>query len=84
LPSSPFGQCAFASRCRLAKMASSLHQMAYRYNWHRFHGGPDSKPPISRLGLAGNNLLRLRTWLASARAKHAIFYRRLSSSRLTD
>jgi transposase InsO family protein len=30
----------------------------HRYNWHRPHGGIDDKTPISRLGLAGNNLLR--------------------------
>ncbi len=31
----------------------------HRYNWHRPHGSIGAKPPISRLGLAGNNLLRL-------------------------
>jgi transposase InsO family protein len=31
----------------------------HRYNWHRPHGSLDAMPPISRLGLAGNNLLRL-------------------------
>ncbi len=33
----------------------------HRYNWHRPHGSIGAKPPISRLGLAGNNLLRLHT-----------------------
>jgi transposase InsO family protein len=33
----------------------------HRYNWHRPHGGIKSQTPISRLGLAGNNLLRLHT-----------------------
>ena len=40
---------------RAAELPSWLH----RYNWHRPHGSLDSKPPITRLGLAGNNLLRL-------------------------
>jgi hypothetical protein len=31
----------------------------HRYNWHRPHGGIKSKTPISRLGLTGDNLLRL-------------------------
>jgi transposase InsO family protein len=32
-----------------------------RYNWHRPHTGTDDKIPISRLGLTGNNVLRLDT-----------------------
>ena len=31
----------------------------HRYNWHRPHSGLKSKPPISRLALNRNNLLRL-------------------------
>jgi transposase InsO family protein len=31
----------------------------HRYNWHRPHGSIGAKPPISRLGLAEDNLLRL-------------------------
>jgi transposase InsO family protein len=31
----------------------------HRYNWHRPHGSLDAMPPVSRLGLSGNNLLRL-------------------------
>ena len=42
---------------RAAELPSWLH----RYNWHRPHGSLDSKPPITRLGLAGNNLLRLHS-----------------------
>src|SRR6476659_470624 len=34
---------------------------AHRYNWHRPHGSIDAVPPISTLGLAGNNLLRLHS-----------------------
>ncbi|MBV9990103.1 MAG: IS481 family transposase [Alphaproteobacteria bacterium] len=39
--------------------AAELPFWTHRYNWHRPHGSIDSKPPISRLGLTGNNLLRL-------------------------
>ena len=31
----------------------------HRYNWHRPHASLGRKPPISRLGLTANNLLRL-------------------------
>ena len=31
----------------------------HRYNWHRPHGSLNSKPPISRLALTEDNLLRL-------------------------
>jgi len=31
----------------------------HRYNWHRPHGSLKSKPPISRLALSEDNLLRL-------------------------
>jgi transposase InsO family protein len=40
---------------RTAELTRWLH----RYNWHRPHGSIGSMPPISRLGLTGNNLLRL-------------------------
>jgi transposase InsO family protein len=46
-----------SSRQRAAELPYWLH----RYNWHRPHGSIGSMPPISRLGLAGNNLLRLHT-----------------------
>jgi transposase InsO family protein len=39
--------------------AADLPTWMHRYNWHRPHGGIHYKPPISRLGLTGNNLLRL-------------------------
>ena len=39
--------------------AAELPRWLHRYNWHRPHGSIGSMPPISRLGLAGNNLLRL-------------------------
>jgi len=40
---------------------AELPQWLHRYNWHRPHGSIGSKPPISRLGLTGNNLLRLHS-----------------------
>jgi transposase InsO family protein len=45
------------SRQRAAELPYWIH----RYNWHRPHGGIDGNIPISRLGLAGNNLLRLHS-----------------------
>jgi transposase InsO family protein len=39
--------------------AAELPKWLHRYNWHRPHGGIKSQTPISRLGLSGNNLLRL-------------------------
>src|SRR6476661_7245020 len=48
--------CAYnTSNERAAELPNWLH----RYNWHRPHGGIKSQTPISRLGLTGNNLLRL-------------------------
>ena len=41
--------------------AEDLPRWMHRYNWHRPHGSIGAKPPISRLGLTGNNLLRLHT-----------------------
>ena len=46
-----------ASEERAAELPLSLH----RYNWHRPHGGIGSKPPISRLSLTGDNVLRLHS-----------------------
>mgnify|MGYP000547985951 CR=1 FL=1 len=43
------------SRQRAAELPYWIH----RYNWHRPHGSIGSVPPISTLGLTGNNLLRL-------------------------
>jgi len=39
--------------------AAALPSWLHRYNWHRPHGGLKSQTPISRLGLAKDNLLRL-------------------------
>ncbi len=40
---------------------AELPRWLHRYNWHRPHGSIGSKPPISRLSLARNNLLRLHS-----------------------
>ena len=39
--------------------ASDLPLWLHRYNWHRPHGSIGHKPPVSRLGLTHDNLLRL-------------------------
>jgi transposase InsO family protein len=41
--------------------AAELPRWLHRYNWHRPHGSIGSVPPITRLGLTGNNLLRLHS-----------------------
>jgi transposase InsO family protein len=45
------------SRQRAADLPIWLH----RYNWHRPHGSIRYKPPVSKLGLAEDNLLRLHS-----------------------
>ena len=40
------------------RRAAELPIWLHRYNWHRPHGSPKSKPPISRLALPEDNLLR--------------------------
>ena len=45
------------SEQRAAQLPSWLH----RYNWHRPHGSIGSKPPISRLALTEDNLMRLHS-----------------------
>ena len=44
-----------------AHRAAGLPVWMHRYNWHRPHGSLKSRTPISRLGLSGDNLLRLHT-----------------------
>jgi transposase InsO family protein len=41
------------------RRAAELPFWLHRYNWHRPHGSLKSKPPISRLALTEDNLLRL-------------------------
>ena len=45
------------SRQRATHLAPRLH----RYNWHRPHGSLNHQPPMSRLGLPRDNLLRYHT-----------------------
>ena len=42
-------------------LAAELPAWLHRYNWHRPHGSLNAKPPIGRLGLAEDNLLRLHS-----------------------
>lgn len=46
-----------SSRQRADELPFFLHH----YNWHRPHGSISDTPPISRLGLSEDNLLRLHT-----------------------
>ena len=41
--------------------AAELPRWLHRYNWHRPHASLQTKPPISRLGLPDDNLLRLHS-----------------------
>lgn len=41
--------------------AQHLQPWTHDYNWHRPHGSLEGRPPISRLALDENNLLRLHT-----------------------
>ena len=41
--------------------AAELPRWLHRYNWHRPHGGIGAKPPISRIRIAEDNLLRLHS-----------------------
>jgi transposase InsO family protein len=43
------------------RRAEELPVWLHRYNWHRPHGGINSQPPISRLGLTEDNLLTLHS-----------------------
>ena len=45
------------SQHRAAELPIWLH----RYNWHRPHGGIGAKPPISRIALTKDNVLRLHS-----------------------
>jgi len=41
--------------------AAELPYWIHRYNWHRPHGSIGAVPPIAKLGITRNNLLRLHT-----------------------
>ena len=43
------------------RRAAALPTWLHRYNWHRPHSGINSQPPISRLALTEDNLLRLHS-----------------------
>ena len=43
------------------RRAEELPRWLHRYNWHRPHGSLGHRSPISRLGLAEDNLLRLHS-----------------------
>ena len=43
------------------RCAAELPFWLHRYNWHRPHGSLESKPPITRLALAEDNLSRLHS-----------------------
>ena len=40
---------------------TALAHWLHHYNWHRPHSALNSMPPITRLGLKGNNLLKLHS-----------------------
>lgn len=53
---------AYASAYRTSALRTqALKNWIHHYNWHRPHSALDFKPPISRLNLSGNNLLRLHS-----------------------
>jgi transposase InsO family protein len=53
-------ECAYAQAYSHSdRRTAELPRWLHRYNWHRPHGSLDAMTPISRLGLTGNNLLRL-------------------------
>ncbi|HYM26778.1 MAG TPA: hypothetical protein VET66_11410 [Steroidobacteraceae bacterium] len=38
-----------------------MHSWLHHYNWHRPHSALNCQPPVTKLGLKGNNLLKLHT-----------------------
>ncbi len=44
-----------------AERKAYLAEWLHRYNWHRPHSALAGHPPITRLGVGGDNLLRLHT-----------------------
>jgi transposase InsO family protein len=42
-------------------VAAELLAWLHRYNWHRPHASLKAKPPISRLGLTEDNVLRFHS-----------------------
>ena len=57
---------AYASAYRTSdQRAAHLPIWTHMYNWHRPHRGLNAKPPIGRLSINKDNLLRLHTWSIS-------------------
>jgi transposase InsO family protein len=52
-----YAEAYLSSSQRTAALQSWLHH----YNWHRPHSALNCQPPITKLGLKGNNLLKLHT-----------------------
>lgn len=52
--------CAFTYQSS-EERATPLPRWQHDYNWHRGHGSLGHKPPISILGLTGDNLMRLHS-----------------------
>ena len=50
-----YGRSYHLSRQRTARLPHWVHE----YDWHRAHSSRGDQPPISRLQLAGGNVLRL-------------------------
>ncbi len=44
-----------------AVRTTALHSWLHHYNWHRPHSALNCQPPITKLGLKGNNLLKLHS-----------------------
>ena len=50
---------AYAHTCGTSSQhAQHLRRWLDRYNWHRPNAGLNAKPPISQIGLTGDNLLQ--------------------------
>ena len=47
--------------CRSQQRIADLPRFLHAYNWHRPHASLAAQPPITRLGLSRNNLMRLHT-----------------------
>ena len=65
LRESAYAQAYNTSEERAAELPIWLH----RYNWHRPHGGNGAKPPMSRLMLTEDNVLRLHSLRPSKPAR---------------
>ena len=59
-------ECAYARAYRTSdQRAAHLPIWTHMYNWHRPHRGMNAKPPIGRLSINKDNLLRQHTWSIS-------------------